>query len=160
VALPHPPKIEPEMGSFNDLARKWNVRKANDALNEKSPSHIVGCTDFFNELIVLQSLTFDNRFLAARKIISDACAEYGLTDGRGNWKKDFRPLDDLPPPDYHSQVANLLARGKSIREACATVVVSNHVNAASFEAAVAQVKLIWQKEKARKVEQLGGGKNP
>lgn len=160
MAPRYPARIEPEMGSFKDLEKRCNARKANDALKEKPPSHIVGCLDFFQELIILHSLTFDNRFISARKIISDACVEYGLTDGRGNWKKDFRPIDDLPPPDYHSQVANLLAKGKSIREACATVAVSNHVNAASFEAAVAQVKRIWQKEQARKVEQLGGTRNP
>lgn len=137
------------MGRTKDLEAEWKSKIT--FLDEEVDScrHTVNFQDFMAELLVLYRLTYDPRAMEARNLIAEVCHANGLTDRKGDekrWKRNFTPQDELPPPNYAAAASRLIHKGVSKREAFATVAASQGIRAASWEAAIAQVRRAWEKD--------------
>lgn len=133
------------MGRVAHLETQWEAKNLRRNGEKEEYAHPVSFRNLTSELQVLRRLTFDKRILDAISLVDQVCKENGLVDNQGRWRKSQRPIDELPSPDIARKASQLILMGISKREAFATVAVRCSVRAASWEAAIAQVKRAWEK---------------
>lgn len=144
------------MRTVRTLEQEWLRKRLNEADDDQLRHHIT-YPEFRSQLETLFAITGDNRFIEMRSLPF----ELGLTEGTDGWKKIGRDSTSPWTGVHHGDEANwLIERGKSKRLAFAIVAVEHEIRAASFEAAMAQVKRAYLELIAEEVKQSPTGKNP